>query len=199
MKIKIDDMPENYQAHVYSLLTEPPILYNAGLARIIGSVKATIVLAQLLFWYGKGAKKGYVYKTIKEMQYETGLTRHEQISAIRDLKKLGIVSVSLQGIPAKRHFSVDVGRVMELITFGPDYVFKRGRTSGVAVSKKQTSNTENTSETTSHKKPEKKPTFKKRKLTDYERGQRVKVIKNRTEHLTNKMSVGKKLTLKSSK
>jgi len=92
-----------------------PIAYNPALGFLAGKATAGIFMCQILYWWGRGAKKEYIYKTIEQMKSETNLTRAEQDTAIRIWKELGVIEVVLKGIPPKRHFKIDVERVYELL------------------------------------------------------------------------------------
>jgi hypothetical protein len=106
----------NYQKALRNYMGEKPIAYSRGLAKMARSVVAAVFMSQLLHWWGKGGKPGWVYKTIKEMYEETGLTRRQQETAIRIWKKLGGLEVKLMGIPPKRHFKVKWERLEILAT-----------------------------------------------------------------------------------
>ncbi len=105
----------NRQQEIYNMLGGQPIAYNPSLIKVVGSVNAAILLGQLLFWQGLGRYGDWVYKTSKDMQEETGLTRSRQDKAISDCERLGLLEVRLHGIPAKRHFKVDIRRLTSLI------------------------------------------------------------------------------------
>jgi hypothetical protein len=78
------------------------------LAKIFG-VNASLLLSQLIFWNGKGMlKDGWTFKTIDEMEAETGLTRTMQDNAISKLNAYDFFEQKLAGIPAKRHFRIDL-------------------------------------------------------------------------------------------
>lgn len=83
-----------------------PIRYHPGLIGFCGSVNAAIVFSQLLYWHGKGARQDWIYKTIKEMQKETGLTKHQQNKAIEKLEERSLVEVKRMSVRGKRHFKV---------------------------------------------------------------------------------------------
>ena len=104
----------NHQQLIASQFELRPILYIPGLAHLFGLNEA-ILLSQLLYWDGKGQYKNWTYKTLDELKYETGLTRSRQDSAIRHLKKLGVIEVVNRGVPMTRHFRVDVDKLQEVI------------------------------------------------------------------------------------
>lgn len=85
--------------------------YISGLGLALGSVNAGIMLSQLLYWHGKGKKKPWTYKSTEAMRQETGLTRTQQDTAIRLLKKLGVIEVKRMGVPATRHYKVDLEKL----------------------------------------------------------------------------------------
>ena len=89
--------------------------FNPDLARALCSIKASIFLNQLLFWWGKGHKQGVIYKTIKEMEKETYLSRAEQDEAIKICKKHELIEVILRGIPAKRHFKINLEKIIAFL------------------------------------------------------------------------------------
>lgn len=91
-----------------------PILYIPGLAHLFG-INEAILLGQLLYWDGKGHSKHWTYKSIKELQKETGLTRTKQDNAIRHLKELGVIEIEYHRVPNVRHFRVDVDTLQEVI------------------------------------------------------------------------------------
>lgn len=104
-----------YQKIVASILGTRPIAFNPDLAKALGSVNAGLFLSQLLFWWDKGADKNWIYKTIKEVEDETALSRAEQDTAIKICKKFSLLRVKLKGIPAKRHFCLDIPKIVDLL------------------------------------------------------------------------------------
>lgn len=92
-----------------------PISFNPALAWISKSPEAGLLLSQLLYWTGKGRKKGCVYKTIKEIKNETCLTRSKQERAIKIWEELGVLEVIPKGIPPTRHFYVNLYRLFQLL------------------------------------------------------------------------------------
>lgn len=93
-----------------------PVAYIPALATITGSVKAALLLSQLLYWYGKGKWGKWTYKTIEELKIETGLSRKEQDTAIGKLKSLNILEVELKGIPRRRFFKISLDVIYKLIS-----------------------------------------------------------------------------------
>jgi hypothetical protein len=89
--------------------------YVTEFAHITKSTDAGLFLSQLLFWWEKGARSDYIYKTINEMRVETGLTRAQQDGAIKKWKALGVLKVENRGVPQKRHFYVNIEKIKLLL------------------------------------------------------------------------------------
>ena len=47
---------------------------------------------------------GYFYSTIENMSYNTGLSKHQQSVAVKELENYGIIKVKYHGMPKKRYF-----------------------------------------------------------------------------------------------
>lgn len=83
------------------------VAYHPEFTRFLGSCKASIFLAQLIYWEGKQKDpNGWMYKTRQELQRETALTRHEQDAARKILKEKGYIQEKLKQIPPKVHFKI---------------------------------------------------------------------------------------------
>lgn len=95
-------------------------MYIPGLAHVLGSAKAALLVSYLLYWRGKGAKIDYTYKTVPDMHTETGLTKNEQKSAIDICVAAGFLKVVHKGIPRKRHFNLSVDQLEKHITSHPE-------------------------------------------------------------------------------
>jgi len=67
------------------------------------------LISEYRYYKDKGALTGgnFFYSTVEHLQEETTLSKHEQLTAIRLLTALNILTVELKGIPAKRHFKVN--------------------------------------------------------------------------------------------
>lgn len=105
----------NYNKRLLEALSAKPVVFNPVLAKLTGSVKAGLLLSQLLYWWGKGQNPDWIYKTIKEIKDETALSRSEQEGAIKKIKKLDLMKVKLRGIPPRRHFKLNLQKISNLI------------------------------------------------------------------------------------
>lgn len=92
-----------------------PVAYYPMLAELTGSVAAALFLCQMLYWHDKGEDPGgWIYKTREEMTGETGLSRYEQESSRRNLKKLGFLEERYAGCPRKLYYRLDIDRINEV-------------------------------------------------------------------------------------
>jgi len=79
-----------------------PIAYYPTLHGLTGSVTATLMLCQHIYWAGKGDDPGgWIYKTGVEWQAELGLSRTELESARKVLRERGYVDEIKRGVPAR--------------------------------------------------------------------------------------------------
>ncbi len=106
---------KNYNSLLIEQLRTKPIAFNPLLAQLAHSALAGLFLSQLLFWHEKGAKKGWVWKTIKNVWAETSMTRSEQDRSIRIWKRLGVLEVELHGIPRRRYFKINIEKLVALL------------------------------------------------------------------------------------
>ena len=104
---------KNLNVLLGKLIGVRPIGYNVWFTMMTGSVCAGLFLSQLLYWYGKGIKPGWVYKTIMGCYLETGLTRSQQDRAIKILIRMGILEKRRMGLPPKRYFKINLERLLK--------------------------------------------------------------------------------------
>ncbi len=92
----------------------PQTLYQSELV-LIFAYQLGLLLSRLAYWEGKQSDEdGWIYKTAKQMQRETGLTPANQKYAIRKGKELGIIEVTYRQVPRKRHYRVLWTKVAEI-------------------------------------------------------------------------------------
>lgn len=93
------------------------IRYFPPFGHALKSVNAGIMLSQLVYWQDRGnAKDGYFWKTVKELQRETCLSRHQQDAAKALLENHGLIYTYCGGNRNKRFFQVDLDMVDILLT-----------------------------------------------------------------------------------
>jgi len=93
---------------------ETMIVFSPKVAKVVGNVDTAIFLHQMLYWWERKTSN-FVYKTIAEFQNETLLSRFQQDASIKKLVEIGFIEVFLQGSPPKRHFKVDVDKILEAL------------------------------------------------------------------------------------
>ncbi len=98
-----------------SLLSDRPIAFHPMLARVLGGVNEALLFQQLAYWSDKGSDPDWIYKTQKELEEETTLTRTQQEGARRNLRRLGVVRETKRGLPAKLYYRVDWSAVFALL------------------------------------------------------------------------------------
>jgi hypothetical protein len=97
-------------------LLDRPIAFHRCLAELGGSVNAGLMLSQALYWAKRTkAADGWFWKTAEEWQEETYLTRTEQATARKQLKRLSCWQEELRGVPAKLFYRVDLDELDRLL------------------------------------------------------------------------------------
>ena len=97
-------------ARLWPLLGRP-IAFHRRLVDLTGSIKASLMLSQAIYWmrHGKDIRQhdGWFFKTMEQWRWETGLSRHEQAHARARLRELKVLQERTQRLPATLHFRVD--------------------------------------------------------------------------------------------
>ena len=57
---------------------------------------------------------GWFFSTVENMYYNTGLSKHQQLVACKELENYGIIKVKYHGMPKKRYFKFDMTNVNKL-------------------------------------------------------------------------------------
>lgn len=104
------------KAELMSLL-QRPIAFHRVFVDLTGSVLAALMLSQAFYWTGKSkTKTDWFWKTQEEWQEETGMTRWEQETARKTLRKTDFWEEQKKGIPAKLYYRVDLAKLMLALT-----------------------------------------------------------------------------------
>jgi len=97
-------------------LLDRPIAFHRCLAELGGSVNAGLMLSQAVYWAKRTkAADGWFWKTAEEWQDETYLTRTEQATARKQLKRLSCWQEELRGVPAKLFYRVNLDELDRLL------------------------------------------------------------------------------------
>ena len=139
----------NQQEKINKFFPMRPIAYQPGLSLVFRSVPVGVIVSQLLYWHEKGKNpEGWIYKTIEELKAETGLSRHQQDKAIRKCIDYGFLETKLAGIPARRHFRLNVEALQKLLPGLKEKANIHYLNPPVQVAEKRQTITDNTAETT---------------------------------------------------
>jgi hypothetical protein len=87
-----------------------PIAFHRIFVKLTGSVTAALLLSQAMYWSRRANlnDKGWFYKTRDQWEEETGLSRYEQESARKALRRLSFWKEDLRGVPAQMHYRIDI-------------------------------------------------------------------------------------------
>jgi hypothetical protein len=89
-------------------LLDRPIAFHRPLVTLTGSISAGLMLSQAIYWSKRTSDKdGWFYKTRKDWEEETGLTRTEQDTARQRLRALGFWQEERRDVPAKLYFRIN--------------------------------------------------------------------------------------------
>ena len=94
---------------------------NLCVARALG-LEVAVMLGELAseheYWEGqmKLSPDGYFYATVEKVEARTTLSKHKQLTAINQLKALGLIDVALKGLPSKRHFKINLDKLFEFFS-----------------------------------------------------------------------------------
>ena len=99
---------------INSLLARP-IAFHPAFVAITGSVTAALMLSQAWYWKDRtNNADGWFYKTQKDWQEETGLTRYEQETARRVLKEKSFLEEKTAP-PYRLYFRVNKDAVFQAL------------------------------------------------------------------------------------
>ncbi|MDD4989613.1 MAG: hypothetical protein PHV42_04285 [Candidatus Pacebacteria bacterium] len=97
-------------------------MYDRDIGKVVGH-NASVILTELIEEREYYSKKlvnsrrygdGWFYATIDHIQERCQLGRKEQDHALRILKKHGLVEIQVFGQPPKRHFRINIEKVLEI-------------------------------------------------------------------------------------
>jgi len=87
-------------------LNQRPIAVYPVYIKLTASVNAGLLLSQIMYWYS--AVKGRTfYKSDAEIMEETMLSINELRHAKARLKQMSFIKITLHGVPAKTHYTID--------------------------------------------------------------------------------------------
>jgi hypothetical protein len=91
------------------------IAISARVMAVVGDVAAGVLLSQLIYGTRRGStalqRDGWIFKSTKDWQRETGMTWKVQRRARAHLLELGLIEERLQTMPARLEFRLQVNRL----------------------------------------------------------------------------------------
>ena len=117
-KTKLDKMFEND----FLRLPRPFIhMFNLNTAVMLSEI-----YSEYTYWQSQNKleKGGWFYSTVENMYCNTGLSKHQQLSACKELEAYGIIKIKYHGLPKKRYFKFDTTILNKLYTDFQSYLFQ---------------------------------------------------------------------------
>ena len=80
------------------------------------AVMLSEIYSEYMYWKERDGLQqgGWFYSTVENMYYNTGLSRHQQLVACKELEAYGIIKIKYHGMPKKRYFKFDLGAIQKL-------------------------------------------------------------------------------------
>ena len=97
------------------------------------AVMLSEVYSEYTYWQSQNKleKGGWFYSTIENMYCNTGLSKHQQLSACKELEAYGIIKIKYQGLPKKRYFKFDTTIMNKLYNDFQSYLFQSREVTGL--------------------------------------------------------------------
>lgn len=116
-------MAENFKVNLNDVSPEDllnlrghPVAYFPKYAHVLGGVSAALFISQLHYWHLRSKDpEGWTYRTMEQLQEETGLTRSEQRTARKILTEAGLLTEERRGMPAQYFYRIDWSRLVRLL------------------------------------------------------------------------------------
>ena len=73
------------------------------------AVMLSEIYSEYTYWRDRDGLQngGWFYSTIENMYYNTGLSKHQQLAACKELVEYGIIKMKYHGMPKKRYFKFE--------------------------------------------------------------------------------------------
>lgn len=92
-----------------------PMAYYPGLVKPLGSVNAVVMFCQLFYWTGKETSEHGIYKSVEELEQETGMTYREQVTARKHLASCGVLIETHKRLEHRIYYRIDLDVLNELL------------------------------------------------------------------------------------
>lgn len=116
-KTKLDKMFEND----FLRLPRPFIRrFNLNTAVMLSEI-----YSEYTYWKSENKlENGWFFSTVENMYCNTGLSKHQQLVACKELQDYGIIKVKYHGLPKKRYFKFDPAVFNKLYSEFQSYLFQ---------------------------------------------------------------------------
>ena len=80
------------------------------------AVMLSEIYSEYTYWRDRNELQpgGWFYSTIENIYKNTGLSKHQQLSACKELVNYGIIKIKYHGMPKKRYFKFDTSVMSKL-------------------------------------------------------------------------------------
>jgi hypothetical protein len=67
------------------------------------------IYSEYTYWRDRDGLQpgGWFFSTVENMYYNTGLSKHQQLAACKELVEYGIIKMKYHGMPKKRYFKFE--------------------------------------------------------------------------------------------
>ena len=114
-------------------LLDKPIVFHRPFLRIMNT-NCALFLSQCLHWQRHTKYDGWFTHTIEQFEFETGLSRKEQLSIKKTLSSKNILKIERRGNPSKNWYTINLEelyvQLSEEVEKGDDKWCQKGTTSG---------------------------------------------------------------------
>lgn len=80
------------------------------------AVMLSEIYSEYAYWKERGGLQagGWFFSTVENMYYNTGLSKHQQLVACKELEAYGIIRIKYHGMPKKRYFKFNSDAIHKL-------------------------------------------------------------------------------------
>ena len=108
MRNKFNEMFQNDYLRLPRLLIRK---FNLNTAVMLSEI-----YSEYKYWEDRNElqKGGWFYSTVENMAYNTGLSKHQQLVACKELVEYGAIKIKYHGMPKKRYFKLNMSAMDKL-------------------------------------------------------------------------------------
>ena len=89
------------------------------------AVMLSEIYSEYTYWKSENKlDNGWFFSTVENMYCNTGLSKHQQLIACKELIDYGIIKVKYHGLPKKRYFKFDPAAFNKLYSEFQSYLFQ---------------------------------------------------------------------------